>query len=82
MATGSKPVQIQLNKNEALVLFEWLARLDERESEIAIDQAEQQVLWKLEGQLESILNEVVSMDYLRRVAEAKSSILGEEITPG
>jgi hypothetical protein len=77
MATESKSVQIQLNENEALVLFEWLARLDEREGEAAIDQAEQQVLWKLEGQLESNLNEVVSMDYLQRVAEAKNSILRE-----
>ena len=77
MNTQSKPVQIQLNNDEALVLFEWLAKLDEKGGDTAIDQAEQQVLWKLEGQLESILNEVISVDYLQRVTEAKKIILGD-----
>lgn len=81
MPTQSESVQIRLNRSEALVLFEWLARFDESDGAMLPDQAEQQVLWKVEGQLESLLVEILSADYRDRVVEAKKLILGEEDRP-
>jgi hypothetical protein len=76
MLTQSETIEIRLNQTEALVLFEWLAKRDESASQTSTDQAEQQVLWKLEGQLESALADVLSADYSQRVTEAKQTILG------
>ena len=76
MPTGSEPVQIRLSQSEALVLFEWLAKLDENGGDSTTDEAEQQVLWNVEGQLESILTEVIAEDYRERVTDAKKTILG------
>jgi len=77
MTQRGDSVEIRLNQSEALVLFEWLAKRDEQDCEFSVDQAEQQVLWKVEGQLESTLVEVFTPDYQERVSTAKRAILGE-----
>jgi hypothetical protein len=69
-------IQVTLARHEALVLFEWLASLDEK-SGVPLDEAEQKVVWHLEGQLETLLTEVVAADYKDRVLIAKKAVLGE-----
>jgi len=53
MSKGSSDlVQLELAHDEALVLFEWLARLDEKDAIPYEDASEQQVLWSLHAQLD------------------------------
>ena len=57
-------ISIELTKDETLVLFEFLARFNETEHpDIFEDQAEQKVLWIIEGQLEKQLVEPFRPDY-------------------
>ncbi len=71
------PVLISLTRYEALVLFEWLASLGET-TELKLDEAEQTVIWRLEGRLESVLTEVLVPDYKERLMAAKKVVLGVE----
>ena len=48
-------MKLELTSDEALVFFEWLSRLDERDALPVEDPAEEQVLWRLHGQLEKTL---------------------------
>ena len=68
-------VVLQMKHDEALVLFNWLATLEEKLHSVICDQAEQTVLWKIEGQLESSLPDVLLGDYKERIAAAKSRLL-------
>jgi hypothetical protein len=77
MDTKPDSVQICLSWSEALVLFEWLALIEDTAALRAPDAAEQQVLWRLQGQLETLLTDVVAPDYQDRVARAKRSVLGQ-----
>jgi hypothetical protein len=65
--------KISLTGDEALVLFEWLARFNKTEGEFA-DQSEQRVLWDLEAQLESALVAPLRPDYNAILAEARDRI--------
>lgn len=67
---------VQLSKSEALVLFEWLARTDNEQSIPAKNEAEQKVLWILEGQLEKQLP-VFDENYTTLLEEAYSRIAGD-----
>ena len=74
-------VHVALSQCEALVLFELLASLEGRKGKIQLDAAEQEVLWRLEGQLESMLTEILAANYGDSLAVAKRSILsGDERT--
>jgi len=74
-------IQINLQRHEALIFFEWLAALEEKRDSIVIGDAEHKIIWQIEGQLESILVEVVSPDYDKALAEAKRQILGKSGSP-
>lgn len=66
-------VSIQLSHDQALVLFEWIARrngLDQ--ADIFEDRAEQRVLWDMEAALESTLPEVLHSDYVMLVDAART----------
>jgi hypothetical protein len=67
-----KPVLIELSHDEALVLFEWLARVDG--SLPVVDPTEQDVLWRIEGQLEKTLVEPLAADYKDAVDAARSRL--------
>ncbi|MCT7372633.1 hypothetical protein A7R75_26885 [Mycolicibacterium llatzerense] len=59
-----QPVTLELTADEALVLFEWLARTSQAHAPLPFDDpAEQQVLWNLEAALERILVEPFRSDY-------------------
>ena len=72
-------ISIELTKDETLVLFEFLARFNETEhSDIFEDQAEQKVLWIIEGQLEKQLVEPFRPDYKKIINEARNKIRDKE----
>lgn len=48
-------VTIQLTGDQALVLFDWIGRFNENGDGTFLDQAEQKVLWIIEGRLEKSL---------------------------
>ncbi|MBA3391693.1 MAG: hypothetical protein H0T89_03565 [Deltaproteobacteria bacterium] len=62
---------LELTDDQALVLFEWLARLDERDAFPCEDEAEEQVLWLLHGQLEKVLAEPFRANYRELVEMAR-----------
>ena len=67
-------ISLILKHEEALILFEWLALLEERSDSRLCDEAEQKVIWNIEGQLEKQLPDVVMEDYKQRVSAAKRRI--------
>ncbi|MBO0360119.1 hypothetical protein J0X19_19315 [Hymenobacter sp. BT186] len=74
-----KEVNIKLTKDEALVLFEFLARFNESDNPtIFEDQAEQRVLWDIECILEKQLVEPFSPYYMDIIKEARNRIRDEE----
>ena len=68
-----KEVVLEFSRAEALVLFDWLAKFNEEEQE-EIDDIEQQVLFNVEAQLESILTEPLEADYKAAVERAKEQL--------
>lgn len=64
-------MKLELNQDEALVFFEWLSRLDEKDAFPCEDPAEQQVLWSLHGQLEKTMAEPFRADYRELVEQAR-----------
>ena len=72
-------INLTVTKDEALVLFEFLARFNQTEhKDIFEDQAEQKTLWILEGQLEKQLVEPFRPDYKDIIKEARNKIRDEE----
>ncbi len=69
----SASVSIELSVDEALVLFEWLA--GQKAGKVAIGDAEQRVLWRIEGVLEKSLVEPLAKDYAELVEQARKRIL-------
>jgi hypothetical protein len=59
----SDPVRLELTRDEALVLFEYLTRTDEEDALTFVDQAEQRALWNLESLLQKQLRELFDPRY-------------------
>jgi len=75
---SGREVSLSLNRAEALVFFEWLAREDGAGSLSFAHPAEEQVLWRVEAQLEKCLADVFAPDYTARLAEARRSVLAPD----
>ncbi len=72
-------VTIELTKDEALVLFDFLARFNDTYHEnIFEDQAEQRVLWNIEAILERNLAEPFMPNYSDMVKQARNNIRDEQ----
>jgi hypothetical protein len=69
-------VSLRLTRAEALVLFEWISRVDAAGNLPVEDPAEEQVLWRLEGQLESKLIEPLGPNYKQAVDAARKEVCG------
>ncbi len=77
--TDPLKINLTITKDEALVLFEFLARLNQtKRSNIFDDQSEQKILWIIEGQLEKQLVEPFRPDYKDIIKEARNKIRDEE----
>jgi hypothetical protein len=75
----SDEIVITLNKDEALVLFEFLSRFNEKDNkEIFQDQAEEKALWIIEGQLEKVLVEPFMPNYQDIIQEARNRVRNKE----
>ncbi len=73
-------VNLELSKDEALVLFEFLARFNEDNHPLLFeDQAEQQVLWNMEAILATKLAEPFYENYLQRLQQARDQVKDVEI---
>ena len=73
-----EPIKIELTAQQALVLFDWVKRFNERESGQFEDQAEERVLWDVEATLEKALVEPFQDDYERLLAEARAAVRDPE----
>ena len=69
-------VHIALTNAEALVLFEWLSRLDAMEPAPFADVSEQTVAWRMQAQLESVLREPFAPNYKEVLARARREVQG------
>ena len=67
-------ITIKLRNDEALVLFEWFARLEDQGRSLTEHPAEQKVLWRIHGQLESTLVEPFMHGYNALVEKARKSV--------
>jgi hypothetical protein len=76
-ADDSNEVALRLTRDQAIVLFEWLSREDDKKSLPIVHHAEQIVLWKLEAQLESTLVEPLLPNYHVIVGDARRRVSPE-----
>ena len=75
----NQELNITLTKDEALVLFEFLSRFNEKEQKgIFEDQAEEKTLWLVEGQLEKQLSEPFMTNYEDIIDNARNKVRDEE----
>jgi len=76
----SKPntITLDLTRDQALVFFDWLTRESESDGPSVGHQAEQDVLWVLEGQLEKSLVEPLKADYTELVQRARARLTGDQ----
>ncbi|WP_135453641.1 hypothetical protein [Mycobacterium sp. DL99] len=71
-------VTIDLSSDEALVLFDWLARTSRADRPAPfVDQAEQRVLWDMECLLERTLSAVFAGDYGSLLSAARAVVRDE-----
>lgn len=65
------PVHVQLTADEALVIFEWLHRSEDRGHVLTPSAGEQTALWALSCALESVLPEPFAENYVDLVRDAE-----------
>lgn len=71
----NEKINIELTKEEAIVLFEFLGRFNENNDLSNFeDQAEQRVLWDMESNLEKKLNEPFRADFKEIVKKARDKV--------
>lgn len=74
----SKKIKIELSKEEALVLYDWLSTFNDGNNQTLLnDQSEERVLFDLESLLETHLVEPLKSNYTELVEEARSKIRGQ-----
>jgi len=70
-------VKIQLTKDEALVLFEFLSRFSNQDVLEIEDQAEERALWSLTCALEKVLAEPFSDRWAEIISAARTRLRDE-----
>lgn len=76
---AAEGISVALSHDQALVLFEWLARTGADEQPAVFeDQAEQRVLWDLEAVLEKHLVDPFKSDYRERLEQARGRVRDSE----
>jgi hypothetical protein len=69
-----EPVRLELTGDEALVLFEFLARFDDNNMLAVQDQAEERALWNLHCVLQKQLVEIFHPDYKELLTAARDRL--------
>jgi hypothetical protein len=72
---STEVIAVEFTKAEALVLFEWLTRTDETRSNTIEDPAEDEVLSRIQGQLETTLVEPFAQNYPELLARARKEVM-------
>lgn len=68
-------VILELTKEEAIVLFDWIYRLNEKEKpELFEDQAEERVLWDIEASIEEVISETFESNYAEILSKAREKV--------
>jgi hypothetical protein len=75
---AEEKVHLELSRDEALVLFEWLTRFNKADRRNFEDQAEQRVLWDIEAMLEAVLAEPFDPRYRELLAQARAKVRDPE----
>ena len=70
----STRVKLDLTHDEALVLYDWLTRFNQRDNADFADQAEERVMFDLEAMLEKVLVAPLQSDYAARLAQARVNV--------
>ena len=70
-------LRIELTDDEALVLFEWLARRSAAQAPDHVATAEDVALWGLEGLLDKQLVTTFAADYHDQLEAARARLLAE-----
>ncbi len=65
---------LKVSHDEALVLFEWISRFNDKPTVEFADQAEERVLWSVEAMLQTKLVEPFRDDYLESLAKARANV--------
>lgn len=77
-AMDPQEVVLKFSREEALVLFEWVARFNKSTANRFEDQAEERVLWNIEAMLEATLVEPFKSDYSELLARARAAVRDSE----
>ena len=67
-------VTLSLSKNQAIVLFEWLTNLDDKDDPNYSHPSEERVVWELQSQLEKILTEPFDAEYPALLSAARTEV--------
>jgi hypothetical protein len=68
-------MEIKLTKSEALVLFDFLTRFNDKDDKESIeDSAEERILWDIESMLEKELKEPFQNDYKEQLEKARTEV--------
>jgi hypothetical protein len=70
----STRVKLEVTSDEALVLYDWLTRFNQRDNTEFADQSEERVLYDLEAMLEKVLMAPLQSDYAELLAQARSNV--------
>ncbi len=71
----NKKFLIELNKEEAIVLFDWVCRFNQKtNSDSFEDQSEERILWDIEAILEKISDDILDDKYNDILLEARKNI--------
>jgi hypothetical protein len=74
MRDKTEAVVLKLSDDQALVLFDWLARFNQKGDQSFEDQAEQRVLYDVESMLEKALTASLDPRYVSLVADARARV--------
>lgn len=75
---GMEVVNVELTKDEALVLFDFLSRFSSKDVLDIQDQAEKRALWNLTCVLEKVLAEPFSESWKEAISAAKERLRDDE----
>ncbi len=71
-------IRIDLSKDEAIVLFEFLSNFSDKGTLQIVDQAEERVLWNLCCDLEKVLSEPFMDTYATVLKESRDRVRDKE----
>lgn len=77
MTINKSTITLSLSNAQALVLFEWLTSQDGADAFTYEHDAEERVVWKLQGQLEKVLTEPFHEDYVTILKRARAEVAAE-----